>query len=60
MRRLLFTDSGSDEGTTSVPIDVALDATRAADGTLTLAGKTKGLDKTTASDLVGPHALVFP
>jgi len=25
-----------------------------------LAGKTTGLDKTTASDLVGAHALVFP
>lgn len=55
-----WTDAGSDDGTTSVPIHVALDVAWAADGTLTLAGKTTGLDKATASDLVGAHRLAFP
>jgi hypothetical protein len=41
-------------------MDVVLDVKWNADGTLEIKGKTTGLDKAAASDVVGKHALPFP
>jgi len=40
--------------------DAKLTATWTTAGALELAGKTTGLDKATAADLVGTHTLTFP
>jgi hypothetical protein len=40
--------------------DIALEPAWAADGSLTLTGKTTGLDQGEASNILGEHALVFP
>jgi tetratricopeptide (TPR) repeat protein len=47
-------------GDTQVTLDVALELAWKADGSLDVKGKTTGLDKGAAGDLLGAHALPFP
>ena len=47
-------------GDTETVMDVVLDVTWNADGTLEVKGKTKGLDAAAAGDVIGKHALPFP
>ncbi len=62
-RQDVFTSDkdGNMTGELALNVDVALDATWTADGLLELkATKTNGLDKGSAGDLIGKHALPFP
>ncbi|HEV7556465.1 MAG TPA: tetratricopeptide repeat protein [Kofleriaceae bacterium] len=47
-------------GDTETVMDVVLDVKWNADGTLEVKGKTMGLDKAAAGDVIGKHALPFP
>ena len=53
-------DHGNITGDVALAVDVVLDATWTTDGSLELKGKTTGLDKEAAGDLVGTHKLSFP
>ena len=48
------------EKVSKTTVDFALDLVWAPDGSLTITGTTKGLDKGEASNILGKHALVFP
>ena len=50
----------ADTGEFTTTSDVKVTAKWTKDGKLEIAGKTTGLDKATAGDLVGTHALTFP
>lgn len=54
-----FSDSDQDDSHATTPVDYELAVTWA-DGSATLGGKTKGLDKNEASNLLGKHAIVAP